>query len=172
MFQTLFNRPTLTPKRKPKNTPIDHRADTREAKDYLEDVAVDVLARTIYGEARGETPLGREAVAAVILNRVHIAQQGGGYWWGNDIVSVCQKPYQFSCWLPDDPNLYEISNVRSQDPIFSTCLRIARRSVLGLLGDPTIGATHYHAKEIRPSWARGQAPTVRIGNHIFYKLVE
>lgn len=30
---------------------------------------IDILARTIYGEARGETDLGKMAVASVILNR-------------------------------------------------------------------------------------------------------
>ena len=171
MLQHKSMPPAVKPVRKPAATPLDSKAEDRESAAFLEDVAADVLARTIYGEARGEAPLGREAVAAVVINRVRIAEDKGGYWWGEDIVSVCQKPYQFSCWLPQDPNLYQISSVTARDPLFATCLRIARRAVLGLLHDPTLGATHYHASSIRPGWARDQKPVARIGRHVFYKLV-
>jgi len=64
---------------------------------------VDVLARTLYGEARGEGLLGLEAIANVIMNRLKISRKKtNGYWWGNSIVGICRKPYQFSCWNKDD----------------------------------------------------------------------
>ena len=37
---------------------------------------VDILARTIYGEARGESVRGKEAVASVVMNRVNRARKG------------------------------------------------------------------------------------------------
>lgn len=40
---------------------------------------VDVLARTIYGEARGESISGMEAVAFVVLNRVAFSKRRGRY---------------------------------------------------------------------------------------------
>lgn len=43
----------------------------------------DILARTIYGEARGESISGMEAVASVVLNRVAFAKRRGRFWWGN-----------------------------------------------------------------------------------------
>lgn len=46
----------------------------------------DILARTIYGEARGESISGQEAIASVILNRVAFAKRRGRYWWGNTIA--------------------------------------------------------------------------------------
>ncbi|HPF77758.1 MAG TPA: cell wall hydrolase, partial [Alphaproteobacteria bacterium] len=55
---------------------------------------------------------------------------------------------------------------------FATCLRIARRAVIGALKDNTNGATHYHADYVSPYWARGEAPVKTIGRHIFYRLVE
>lgn len=135
--------------------------------------AIDTLARTIWGEARGETLLGMEAVAAVVLNRVAVAQRRGGrFWWGRDIQSVCRRPLQFSCWNPNDPNRDKLLRVTSQDRIFAMCTRIARRAVAGLLADPTSGADHYHAVGISPNWTHGKFPTVQIGNHIFYKLEE
>ena len=50
----------------------------------------DILARTIYGEARGESISGMEAVASVVLNRVAFAKRRGRFWWGNSIAEVCQ----------------------------------------------------------------------------------
>ena len=34
--------------------------------------------------------------------------------------------------------------------------------------DITLGATHYHAEYVKPSWAETKKRTVRIGDHIFY----
>ena len=142
------------------------------AADYYNELAVDVLARTMWGEARGEGPLGMEAIASVVLNRARIAQDRGGYWWGNDIISVCQKPYQFSCWNRSDPNYRMLLDVTDKNIHFATSLRIARRAVAGVLADGTNGATHYHEKSILPNWAKGQVPCAIIGHHIFYKLIE
>ena len=43
---------------------------------------IDVLARTIYGEARGESISGQGAIASVVLNRVAFSKRRGRYWWG------------------------------------------------------------------------------------------
>lgn len=132
--------------------------------------ATDILARTIWGEARGEPLAGKEAVANVVINRLRHAQKRGGFWWGHTIVDICTKPYQFSCWNENDPNYKKLIAVGSDDAQFAVCLRIARRAVVGTLPDNTGGADHYHADTIMPSWARDRAPIAVIGNHIFYKL--
>ena len=132
------------------------------------DAAIDVLARTLWGEARGEGSAGMQAVASVILNRVAIAKRTGGAWWGNDVIGVCQKPYQFSCWNRNDPNRAKLLNVNEADIYFATAMRIARRAIAGVLDDPTMGATHYHAAGISPAWAHGEKPVAVIGRHIFY----
>lgn len=135
--------------------------------------AVDVLARTLYGEARGEPVRGKEAVACVVLNRVRRARRAGGhYWWGGTVAEVCRKPWQFSCWNAADPNRARIEKVAADNKVFQTCLRVARRAVAGTLTDPTEGSTHYHAKSASPPWARGRAPAAEIGNHLFYNDVE
>ncbi|MCW9035573.1 MAG: cell wall hydrolase [Alphaproteobacteria bacterium] len=132
----------------------------------------DILARTIYGEARGEAVRGKEAVACVIINRVQKAKTKGGYWWGASIEKVCHKPWQFSCWNVNDPNREKITDPNLNNRVFSSCLRIARRAINGAITDPTRGATHYHHKDINPAWARGKAPSAEIGNHLFYNNVE
>lgn len=135
--------------------------------------AVDILARTLWGEARGEPVRGIEAVAAIIVNRVRHAQaRGGRYWWGTSIEQVCQKPWQFSCWNEGDPNRAKLLAVTERDRSFRICLRVARRAVAGVLDDPTRGATHYHTRAVLPPWARSRSPSAEIGNHLFYNDVE
>ena len=140
--------------------------------EYYRELEIDTLARTIFGEARGEPVEGMEAVASVTLNRARISQKKGRYWWGNGIIGVCQKPYQFSCWNKSDPSYHRLINVTVDNIHFATSLRIARRAVINALRDTTNGATHYHADYVSPYWARGERPVKTIGRHIFYKLVE
>lgn len=139
--------------------------------EFYRELEIDVLARTIWGEARGQGNAGLGAVANVVLNRVKIAQERGRYWWGNNIIQVCQKPYQFSCWNRTDPNFKKLQAVDEKNLYFATCLRIARRAVIGVLDDNTEGATHYHAHYVSPYWAKDEVPTTIIGDHIFYRLV-
>jgi len=149
-----------------------HSADEAAAEAFIKDLEIDVMARTIYGEARSESQEGMEAVAHVILNRVrHAKSRGGHFWWGHDIVTVCQKPYQFSCWNPGDPNRPKLMQVEESDPHFATCLRIARRAVHGVLGaDITNGADHYHTTAVAPKWSVGQTPVSQFGMHVFFRL--
>lgn len=135
-----------------------------------DEYVADILARTIWGEARGQSLAGMEAVANVVLNRVKIAKARGKFWWGNTIIEVCRKPYQFSCWNANDPNLPKLLAVDLRNIHFATALRIARRAVAGVLDDNTKGATHYHAHYVSPRWAVGQKPSVVIGDHIFYSM--
>jgi len=134
-----------------------------------------ILARTVWGEARGERGQidGMEAVAHVVLNRVRRAT-----YWGRDVVEVCRKPWQFSCWNRNDPNLPQLLAVDATNARFAQALAIARRLMAQeqdrpqerLRGDPTAGATHYHAARLAPPprWAAGHRPCARIGAHLFF----
>ncbi|PZP56789.1 MAG: cell wall hydrolase [Micavibrio aeruginosavorus] len=155
----------------PKLFPLPNAADENASKLYSE-LEIDVLARTIWGEARGEGLSGMNAVACVILNRVEAARKLGGYWWGNTILQVCQKPYQFSCWNKNDANYQKLVSVDEEDMHFVTAKRTARRAMLGFLKDETKGATHYHARNILPDWAKDRKLSAMIGRHVFYKLIE
>ena len=131
---------------------------------------VDILARTLYGEARGEGLIGIEAVANVIMNRVALSKQYT-LWWGKSIEEVCLKPFQFSCWTPSDNNFYKLIRVSSDDDVFRMCLRVAQRAVSGTLSDITKGATHYHRKDVSPAWARRLIPVFEYKNHLFYREI-
>lgn len=125
---------------------------------------VDTLARTLYGEARNQGERGMEAVACVVMNRVRQP-----CWWGRSVITVCLKPFQFSCWNQSDPNCRVIKAVNTKDMAFRMALEIAQEAVDGQLADITGGATHYHTRSIKPSWAGKLTFTCRIGEHLFYK---
>jgi N-acetylmuramoyl-L-alanine amidase len=127
----------------------------------------DVFARTLWGEARGCGAAGMTHVASVILNRVARAS-----WWGHDIISVCLKPWQFSCWNSADPNLPKLTSVTSTDPDFKLALSIASHAMSNQIIDATVGADSYHALSLKtlPSWTR--PPSVKTfsdGWHAFYR---
>lgn len=125
------------------------------------------LARTIWGEARGEPRLGREAVAATVMNRV-----GAGKWFSGTVSQVVLRPYQFSAWLVSDPNRAKMLAADETTPGFLDALEIAALAMDGRLPDPTGGATHYYSKYIPPpNWTIGGTKTAEIGSHIFYKGV-
>ncbi len=152
--------------------PVPETPDEKQGAKLGQDLTIDVRARTIWGEARGEGEQGMHAVASVIMNRVAIARQrGGDYWWGRTVMQVCQKPYQFSCWNKGDPNFPLLLRVTVDDPAFAIAYRFAALAVMGRLSDITRGADHYHAKSVMPFWARDHAPVCTIGSHMFYKLI-
>jgi hypothetical protein len=131
----------------------------------------DVLARTMWGEARGESDAraGMAAIAHVVLNR-----RDRRSWWGREVESICLHPWQFSCWNANDPNRPKLVAVQRPDALFSLALDVAA-DVLSMtdaarrLADPTQGATHYHVQGLHPAWARNGRPCAVIGRHVFYR---
>ncbi len=125
---------------------------------------VDLLARTAWGEARGEGATGMEMIMHVVMNRV---KRGG--WWGATVSDVVKKPYQFSTWNKNDPNYQKMLSVDLNDTQFKTAVQLAQSVYSGELTDKTGGATHYHSNAVNPSWADSSKITAVYGNHIFYK---
>lgn len=137
---------------------------------------IDVLARTLWGEARGEGHQGMVAVAWTIRNRVEMDLHNDGKpdWWGEGYVGVCKAPWQFSCWNKNDPNYAYLSG-QKQIPAaqFMAAREAAVAVVDGLVADPTLGATHYYSTSMRvaPKWAAKATKTVQLGRHLFFKNV-
>lgn len=123
---------------------------------------IDILARTIYGEARGESTLGKRAVACVIINRYNSKK----WFSGANIAETCRKKWQFSCWNDGDPNKKKIENATAIE--LAECLAIAEAFVDGKEKDFLCGACHYHTTKLTPKWAEGRRADFLIGNHLFY----
>lgn len=135
------------------------------------DAAVDVMARTIFGEARGIGREGMEAIAAVIANRANASATADQALFGKTIEEVCLKEHQFPSWNKGDPNRPVILNVKKTNPAFAEALKIARRTLLGELNDRTGGATYYHVAHLPtpPTWVKSVKPTLQIETHKFYR---
>ena len=129
---------------------------------------VDVLSRTLWGEARSTGASGMRNVASVVLNRAAHPR-----WWGNGVISVCLEPYQFSCWLASDPNCEKLKQVTSQsDPWFTIAIGIANSAISGKLIDQTVGADSYYALSMphAPSWVSRATHTYSDGWHSFWRV--
>src|SRR5574343_89233 len=134
----------------------------------------DVVALTLYGEARGEPLEGQLAVASVLMNRKADGR------WGRTFMQVCLATRQFSCWNAKDPNealLHRISadieRFASNDAALRRCLWLADGLVAGLMPSTVKSATHYYATSLRdtPRWAKTGTPVGRVGNHLFFEHV-
>lgn len=136
----------------------------------LTDSTVILLAKTIFGEAEGESAEGQIAVGCVIRNRV---LDPGKDWWGDSYEEVILKPAQFSCWTERKETLEKLDLY--ENPVGRQCLWIASGIVSGAIMDNTQGANHYLAKwmllkKVAPKWAVWNPWVKDIGGHVFYKL--
>lgn len=129
------------------------------------------FARTLWGEARGESDAGMAAVACVIINRFENKKWYSGKNLG-ETAKFCvkgSKYHQFSCWNEGDPNQAKMLKL--------TYVELKReleiiRTLLNDYQDITKGATHYHARNCAPVWAIGKKPCAEIGNHLFYNNID
>jgi len=129
------------------------------------DAYSDIVARTIFGECRGEPELGQRAVAHVIHNRVLRGQ------WGASPLSVCLWPFQFSAWNPSDPNRKVIASIDTDDPKLTLLANYYHAALAGEV-DPTKGALYYKVSSLPfpKDWGVPVDPLVTIGSHSFYIL--
>lgn len=111
-----------------------------------------LLARAVYGEARGEVYLGKVAVAAVILNRVDDPN------FPNSISGVIYQPGAFDAVSDGQINLAPDEE----------CIRAARDAFGGW--DPTNGCVYYYNPATATNkWMLSKPVLLRVGNHVFCK---
>ena len=108
------------------------------------------LAKTIYGEARGESIETMLAVGWVIRNRLQAKRYGSTY---KDVVL---QPKQFSCWNKDDPN-YKVIKRSIRGRLWEVCIGVAVVVIQSAAKhNPVTGVRHYYDKSMDsnpPYWA-------------------
>lgn len=113
---------------------------------------VNLLARLVYGEARGEPYAGQVAVAAVVLNRVKSSS------FPNTIAGVIYQKGAFN--VVDDGQINLSPN--------STAKKAAQDALNGW--DPSYGAIYYfNPNTATNKWIWSRPMTVTIGKHRFCK---
>ena len=111
---------------------------------------VDLLARTISAEARGEPYEGQVAVGAVILNRVEHPS------FPNTIAGVVYQSGAFSC----------IDDGQINQPVAESSKRAAVDALNGW--DPSNGCIYYYNPVTATSrWIRSRPIMLTIGKHVF-----
>ncbi|CAF1625832.1 unnamed protein product [Adineta ricciae] len=128
---------------------------------------IDIMTKTVWGEARGEPDAGKVAVAHVIMNR---ANSGNRY--GQGIAGVCLKDRQFSCWDEGDVNRGQIDRLNTNSQEYQKIRRIVEEVLDGTRPDNTYGSTHYHRTDTPHNWANGKRPAAKHGAHSFYNDID
>lgn len=120
---------------------------------------------TIWGEARGEPPAGKLAVAEVIRNRTDAKYSSDG-----TVPGTCLRRFQFSCWLETDPNRKLMLALHSDDSMVRLC-RDAWEQAVHKCTDTTCGALLYYNPKVvlPPPWVDHCERLLTIGHHVFYK---
>lgn len=135
------------------------------------DETTQLLALTMWGEARGDGPQAMRAVGHVIMNRIKSKRN-----FGNTVKQVVWKRKAFSCWNKGDPNREAMKKIAKlpDDNLnkvrWEQAKKIAKEILSGNDKDITNGGLFYHTKAINPYWVDPDAPVVAdIANHVFYK---
>jgi spore germination cell wall hydrolase CwlJ-like protein len=133
--------------------PVEHQAKTaidRQPGYRPTTEEIDLLARAVYSEARGEHFEGQVSIAAVIMNRLEHSD------FPDSISGVIFEPQAFTAvadgqfWLQPDGTAY----------------RAVEEALKGK--DPSGGALYYYNPATAASpWIFSRRPITRIGNHVF-----
>ena len=111
---------------------------------------LNLIARAVYGEARGEPYTGQVAVAAVILNRVKSSS------FPNSIAGVIYQSGAFDCVADGQINLTPNQSAYNA----------ARDALNGW--DPTYGCLfYYNPRTATSKWMLSRTVKLNIGNHAF-----
>lgn len=121
---------------------------------YITNSDIDLMAKLVYAESRGEPFEGKVAVASVVLNRVISPA------FPNSIKEVIYEPHAFSC-------VKNNSIIANPD---QNCYDAVYEAIKGK--DPTKEALFFYNPKIATcSWmkATNKIDSLSIGQHVFFK---
>ncbi len=133
--------------------PINNLTPRQVLQKTVKQKDIDLLARAIHGEARGEPFIGQVAVGAVIINRVLSS------YFPNTFHKIIYQKGQFSAVYDGQINLTPNR----------TAYQAAMEAIKGT--DPTMGALYfYNPKTAKHQWwFKTRRMLVTIGDHVFTK---
>ncbi|MBR5329320.1 MAG: LysM peptidoglycan-binding domain-containing protein [Firmicutes bacterium] len=132
---------------------VDQGSNSGTNNSALSNTEIQLMAKMIHAEARGESYRGQVAVGAVIMNRIK------SNLFPNTLNGVLYQKNQFSA-----VNDGQFHNAVPGE----TALAAAREAASG--SDPTYGALYYwNPQKANNSWLNQKPILVTIGNHVFAK---
>lgn len=145
--------------------------DPKWTGNFNDDTEQMILARAIWGEARGASKKARIAVAWSIKNRLDFKAEWDTYH------NIILDPAQYSAFWeqpPDDYNLKALRNpLKKANDLqkWKETYKIAEQIIKEEISDPTDGANHYYDDSIlTPNWATKNNLKIEIDNLNFHKL--
>lgn len=142
--------------------------------DWNDDTDEMILARLIFGEARGESREAKEWVAWSVINRIEAKS-----WWPKTIHEVILQKKQYDPFKPTDLNYSKIidpfgfkGSNKASEASWRECYKVAEYVILRKTINPT-EATHFHGVGVTKGWyeknivPRGKF-IKKIGNTYFY----
>lgn len=113
---------------------------------------INLLARVISAESRGEPYLGQVAVGAVILNRINHPS------FPNTLSGVIYQPGAFTC----------VTDGQINEPVSDSARKAAQEAING--ADPSSGAIYYYnPAKTTNKWMLSRPVITTIGKHKFCK---
>lgn len=110
------------------------------------------LSAIMFGEARGESDVGKVAVAYTAINRKADPN------YPKSICQIMKQPAQYQFLDYGMPTQTQVAYL----------MPLAKAILEGKVDDPTRGAKWYHTKKVKPIWAKNKEIKIAIQNHIFY----
>ena len=144
---------------------------------HLDMEELECLAKNVYFEARGESTIGKIAVAHVTLNRVNsprfpsticgvVHQAVYSKWWYEEHGKLV--PVRYKCqftWFCDGKS-DAINDMRA----WQQSMAVAEDVMLDMTQDPTHGAKWYYNPRLAdPKWQYSYVKTATVGNHKFMR---
>ena len=106
----------------------------------------------MFGEARGESDVGKVAVAYTAINRKADPN------YPKTICQIMKQPSQYQFLDYGMPTQTQIAYLEP----------LAKAILEKRVSDPTNGAKWYHTRQVKPIWAKQKDIKIALGNHIFY----
>lgn len=133
----------------------DKQPATKEKVKNYDPRDIELLARLVHAEAKGEPYKGKVAVAAAVLNRVENPAYPGTI---REVIYQYNHGYQYCPIVNGQINL----------PADKIAYEAVKEALQG--NDPTSGAlSFYNPAKTSNYWIRSRPYCIKIGNHIFVK---